>query len=108
MTRYIWYVRIINPQRMRSRHSYNNNIIIDAAWYRCLSRSLVSFGRMKPLTVASFQLVGYIILLAIDPTRQLAHHWSEHSSSADLAGMIVIVPKESGSWLDVGTAMSVE
>ena len=35
-------------------------IIIDAAWYRRLSRLLVSFGRMKPMTVASFQLIGYV------------------------------------------------
>ena len=35
-------------------------IIIDTAWYRRLSHSLVSFGWMKPMTVASFKLVGYV------------------------------------------------
>ena len=46
---------------------------------------------MKPTIVASFQLEGYVWLAThVDPTRQLAHHWSEHSGSADLAGMTVI------------------
>ena len=42
-------------------------IIVDAG-HRCLSRWLqVSFRRMKPMIVASFQLEGYV-WLAIDPT----------------------------------------
>ena len=80
---------IINPQRMRSRHSYNNRW----RWSPPPSvlRSLASFRRMKPTTVASFQLEGYIWLaIHVDPTRRLAHHWSEHSGSADLASMAVI------------------
>ena len=87
-------------------------------------RSLASFRRIKPTTVASFQLKGYVRLaILVDPTRWLAHHWLEHCGSADFAGMTVIsmhyghCPQgllEAGSWLDascfksVGTAMSVE
>ena len=34
----------------------------------------------------------YTVWLAIDidAPRRLAHHWSQHSGSADLAGMVVI------------------
>ena len=49
-----------NPQCMRSR------IVVDAG----LLRSLVSFRQMKPTTVASFQLKGYVWLaVLVDPTR---------------------------------------
>ena len=91
------------------------------AQYHChLLRSLASFRRIKPTTVASFQLKGYVRLAAIlvDSTRWLAHHWLEHCGSADwpawqsFHNIMVVVLKDSSrleaDLMHVGTAMSVE
>ena len=97
----------------------------------CTVGKLLTAAFLPPSSPATGELLtdeadnGGYVWLAIDPTRWLAHHWLEHSGSADLASMISLgaSPFSShpdysmiashwysqggyceGSWLDIGTA----
>ena len=87
---YIRYVRITNPGHMRSRHGYNNNN--HWCWSTLpssLAGAMVSFPRTTCGFFPTLRVLYVWLAIHVDPTRWLAHHWSEHSGR--LASWLAII-----------------